>query len=271
MPVIKVNNATVHIQELNKGAKETVLLIHGMFSNLSVYYFNIAPILAQNFHVVMYDMKSHGMSAKSKDGYDLNTMTDDLLALMEALGLKSVYLAGYSYGGLVALKMAMRYPGRVKKLAVIEAPDPSDNETLGIIDIYSKEFLVDYINNFTDTTKMRMGKRQLDKNHRMYEYLFNETSIKSDMHNERAFFKDTTISNISHDTLLLYGKDSNCIDSGKKLYDTIIRSKLVFVKGDHNVPIQQPEEIANRLKDFFEGWHIKFKQINSRLWQGLRS
>jgi pimeloyl-ACP methyl ester carboxylesterase len=167
--------------------------------------------------------------------------------------------------------MAMRYPGRVKKLAVIEAPDPSDDETLGIIDIYSKEFLVDYINNFTDTTKMRMGKRQLDKNHRMYEYLFNETSIKSDMHNERNFFSDESIRHVSHDTLLLYGKSSNCADSGKKLYDKITRSKLVFVNGDHNVPIQQPEEIANRLKDFFEGWQIKFKQINSRLWQGLRS
>lgn len=270
MPVIKVNNEAVHIQELNKGAKETVLLIHGMFSNLSVYYFSIAPVLAKNFHVVMYDMKSHGMSARSEKGYDLDTMTDDLLALMEALGLKSVYLAGYSYGGLVALRMAMRYPGRVKKLAVIEAPDPSDDETLNIIDIYSREFLEDYVNNITET-KIRMGKRQMDKNHRMYEYLFNETSIRSDMHSERNFFSDEKIGHVSHDTLLVYGKSSNCADSGRKLYDKITRSKLVFVEGDHNIPLQQPELIANRLKDFFEGWQSKFKQINSRLWQGLRS
>jgi pimeloyl-ACP methyl ester carboxylesterase len=91
------------------------------------------------------------------------------------------------------------------------------------------------------------------------------------MHNERSFFSDNNIRNVSHDTLLLYGKSSNCADSGRKLYDKITRSKLVFIKGDHNVPIQEPEEIANRLKDFFEGWQIKFKQINSRLWQGLRS
>lgn len=270
MPVIKVNNIPVHIQELNKGAKETVLLIHGMFSNLSVYYFNIAPILARNFHVVMYDMKSHGMSARAKNGYDLDTMTDDLLALIEALGLKSVYLAGYSYGGLVALKMAIRFPGRIKKLAVIEAPDPSDNETLGIIDMYSKEFLVDYINNFTDTTKMRMGKRQLDKNHRMYEYLFNETSIKTDMRNERHFFTSEALTRITHDTLLIYGKDSNCVSSGRKLQDKLIRSRLVFINGDHNVPIQAPNETANRLKGFFESWQVTLQQFNNRLWQGLR-
>ena len=254
MPVIKVNHTSVHIQEMNKGAKETILLIHGMFSNLSVYYFNIAPILAKNFHVVMYDLKSHGMSGKSQYGYDLNALTDDLLALMEALDLKAVHLVGYSFGGLVALRMAIRYPGRVKKLAVIEAPDPGENEKLGIIDMYSKEFLIDYINNFTDTTKIKMGKRQLEKNHRMYEYLFNETSIKSDLKKERTFFAEKEIAVIKQDTLLLYGKDSDCVPSGQTLYDRLTRSKLVLLDGDHNLPIQQPEDTANRLKDFFEGW-----------------
>ena len=270
MPVIKVNNRSVHIQEFNKGARETVLLVHGMFSNLSVYYFNIAPILAQHFHVLMYDMKSHGMSEKCPDGYDLDSMSDDLSDLMDAMHLKSVYLAGYSFGGLVALKTAMRYPERIKKLAIIEAPDPNDDETRGIMEIYSKEFLVDYINNYTDTTRMRMGKRQLDKNHKMYEYLFNETSIKADMNNERSFFASPFIDQIPHDTLLIYGKDSNCLSSGRKLYHRIPRSKLVLIEGDHNVPIQQPAETGQRLKDFFTGWQIKIKQINHRLWHALR-
>jgi pimeloyl-ACP methyl ester carboxylesterase len=270
MPVIKVKNKSVHIQEYNKGAKETIVLIHGMFSNLSVYYFNIAPVLAQSFHVVLYDMKSHGMSDRCEYGYDLLSMTDDLRDLMDALHLKSVYLAGYSYGGLVAMKMAMRYPSRVKKLAVIEAPDPSDSETLSIIDIYSKEFLVDYINNYTDTTRMRVGKRQLDKNHRMYEYLFYQTSIKEDMHNERFFFSAEALDSIPQETLLIYGKSSNCLPSGRKLYHTVPRSKLILIEGDHNLPIQQPAETAGKLKDFFEGWQVKIKQINNRLWQALR-
>jgi pimeloyl-ACP methyl ester carboxylesterase len=270
MPVIKVKNRTVHIQEFNKGAKETIVLIHGMFSNLSVYYFNIAPVLAQSFHVIMYDMKSHGMSERCEYGYDLLSMTDDLRDLLDALNLRSVHLAGYSYGGLVAMKMAMRFPSRVKKLAVIEAPDPSDNETLSIIDIYSKEFLIDYINNYTDTTRMQLGKRQLDKNHRMYEYLFYQTSIKEDMHNERFFFSSEAIGDITHDTLLIYGKASNCLPSGRKLYHTVPRSKLTLIDADHNLPVQQPAELASRLSDFYKGWQEKFKQINHRLWQALR-
>lgn len=252
MPVITVNNRGVHIQELNKDAVETLVLVHGMFSNLSVYYFNIAPILAQHFHVVMYDLKSHGLSERMNDGYDLEQMSDDLSDLMEHLNLSSVHLAGYSFGGLIALKMAARFPEKVKKLAIIEAPDPNDDKTRDIIDDYSREFLEHYVANFTDTTKVKMGKRQMERNHRMYEYLFHETTIKSDMIKEREFFDSTEIKVVSQETLLLYGKGSNCLQAGYKLKTHIKGAEMVEVDGDHNVPIQQPIIIGALMETFFK-------------------
>jgi esterase len=251
MPTIKVNNRDVHIQELNKGAAETVLLLHGMFSNLSVYYFNIAPLLAEHFHVVMYDLKSHGLSERVLHGYDLETMTDDLYALMEALNLDKVHLAGYSFGGLIALKMAIRFPEKLKKLAIIEAPNPNDERAHGLIDDYSKDFLEHYVENFTDTTKVRMGKRQMERNHRMYEYLFHQTSIKKDMVAEKDFFSDPAITAVDKETLLLYGSYSDCLDTGKDLEEKIKNSELITVNGDHNIPIQEPALIANALNTFF--------------------
>ncbi|WP_316752732.1 alpha/beta hydrolase [Pedobacter gandavensis] len=252
MPVITVKNRGVHIQELNPAAAETLVLVHGMFSNLSVYYFNIAPILAKHFHVVMYDLKSHGLSDRSTDGYDLDCMTDDLSDLLDQLNLKSVHLAGYSFGGLIALKMAARFPDRVKKLAIIEAPDPSDDKTRDIIDEYSREFLEHYVTNFTDTTKVKMGKRQMERNHRMYEYLFHETTIKSDMIKEREFFTKDEITAIPQEALLLYGKESNCLEAGKRLKAKIKKVEMLVVDGDHNVPIQQPVSIGNLMETFFK-------------------
>jgi len=252
MPVIKVKDRDVHIQELNRGAAETVLLVHGMFSNLSVYYFNIAPILAGDFHVVMYDLKSHGLSERVADGYDLEHMTDDLLALMEELGLGTVNLAGYSFGGLIALKMALRFPERVKKLAIIEAPDPNDDKTRDIIDDYSREFLEHYVNNFKDTTRVKMGKRQMERNHRMYTYLFQETSIKKDMLNEREFFSSAALNEIKKETMLLYGVASNCLNAGKLLKQKIDGGVLLEIKGDHNIPIQEPVIIGEALENFFK-------------------
>lgn len=236
---------------MNKGASQPVLMIHGMFSNLALYYFKIAPLMAMDFHVVLYDLKSHGLSDRVAKGYDLRSMTDDLLALMDALKLESVHLVGYSYGGLIALEMAMRYPEKVRKLAIIEGPDPSDQKTLDIIDVYSKEFLVNYIDNYTDTTRIRMGKRQLERNHRMYEFLFNETSIRSDMQYARNFFMDKRLGNLGHETLLIYGKDSNCVQAGKKLLSRLRNSSLSYIAGDHNIPVLEPLLIAGALKDFF--------------------
>lgn len=250
MPHINIHNRNVHIQELNKGAPNTLILIHGMFSNLSVYYFKIAPLLAKKFHVIMYDLKSHGLSARFDTGYRFSDMTEDLIHLLDELNLDKVHLVGYSFGGLISINTCINYPERIEKLCVIEAPNPGDRKAVGLIDIYSKEFLENYILNFTDTTRVNMGKRQLEKNHRMYEYLFNNTSIKVDMECEMNFFKTASFNLINQETLLLYGKQSNCLDSGNRLSSKITDSQLKVLEGDHNLPIQQPEVVAETLIDF---------------------
>jgi esterase len=252
MPVTAIQQRGVHIQELNKGAAETVVMVHGMFSNLSVYYFNIAPVLAMHFHVVLYDLKSHGMSERIAEGYDLDSMTDDLAALMDSLQLDKVHLVGYSFGALISLKMAIRFPERVGKLVMIEGPNPADDKTRDIIDEYSREFLEHYINNFTDATKVQMGKRQLERNHRMYEYLFYQTSIKQDMLAERDFFDDESIKTVSHQPLLLYGSRSNCLDAGYILKEKITGATIREIEGDHNVPIQAPEQVATALMQYLQ-------------------
>ncbi|WP_426479355.1 alpha/beta fold hydrolase [Chryseobacterium sp. CBSDS_008] len=250
MPIITVNNRQVHIQELNKGAEQTVVLIHGMFSNLSIYYFNIAPVLAKHFHVVMYDLKSHGMSERFLDGYDLDNMSSDLMGLIDHLQLEKVHLVGYSFGGLIALKTALEYPDRVNQLVVMEAPDPQDEKARNIIDEYSKEFLEHYVANFTDTTKVQMGKRQMEKNHRMYEFLFNQTSIKADMIREKHFLGKAHFNRLTAPTLLLYGADSNCRPTGEWLQSQISQSELELIPGDHNIPIQEPQRIAETIAQF---------------------
>lgn len=250
MPHIKIRNREIHIQELNKDAPQTIVLIHGMFSNLSVYYFRIAPLLAKYFHVVMYDLKSHGLSSKVNQGYRFDDMTADLIDLLTALNLSKVHLVGYSFGGLVALNTCLKYQDRIESLAVIEAPDPGDRKTMDIIDIYSKEFLEHYIQNFTDTTKVKMGKRQLEKNHRMYQYLFDSTSIKEDMEREIKYFSDAPLETITRNTLLLYGKQSNCLASGKFLAKQLKNAEFEELQGDHNLPMQAPELVAKLLLSF---------------------
>ncbi len=250
MPVIPVNGLSLHVQELNPAGTHTVVLIHGMFSNLAVYYFHIAPLLAQYRHVMMYDLRSHGLSESVTSGYGLDAMADDFYALLNARELtEKVDVIGYSFGGLVALNCAIRFPSRVGRVAVIDAPNPADQHTRDIIDVYSREFLANYLTNFTDTTRIRMGKRQFEKNHRKYEFLFHQTTIKTDMLRDAAFLEHAPLHCIDS-CLLLYGRSSNCLQTGFLLRDRIGNARLEILEGDHNLPVQSPEQVSGVLIEF---------------------
>jgi esterase len=247
----------MHFQEMNREGADTVVLVHGMLGNLSVYYFTIAPLLAERFRVIMYDLRGHGLSEQTITGYDLLSMAEDLTALMDALGLRSVHLAGYSLGGLIALKTAIEYPDRVKRLAVIEAPDPSDSEPLEMMKAYAhnKEALREYIagkeHGKTTVKAGTVGKRRSEKSSRLQEFLFTRTTMRENMEKERNFFYEHAIDAIPHRTKLIYGKDSDCIWAGHTLAYKINHSRLVIFEGDHGIPVQQPQLVGRQLEKFF--------------------
>lgn len=250
MPIVRINNKGVHILEMNQGASQTVVMIHGMFTNLSVFYFKIAPELAKHYHVVMYDLRSHGMSEQQDRGYNLDVMAGDLIALLDVLNLSCVYLVGYSYGGLIALKAAMAYPDRVDKIVVLESPKPDEGDAPEILQKYGNEFIDQYLNNYEQSTLLKPGKRQIEKNKKLYDYLFNHTSIKEDLEKDDDLFDKISDNPIRNQTLLLYGSDSDCISAGYFLNECLPHSSLSVSEGDHNLPIQVPQWISSQIIKF---------------------
>lgn len=252
MPVIPINNKGLHVLEMNQEAAETVVMIHGMFTNMSVFYFNIAPELAKHYHVVLYDLKSHGMSERVDNGYNLDVMSEDLIGLMDALNLSKAHLVGYSYGGLIALKTAMLYPNRVNKLSIIESPKPDEGDTPDILQKYGDEFIDQYLNNYEKSTSLQPGKRQIEKNKKLYEFLFNETTIKEDLDVDNELFDILADNPVSHPTLLLYGTTSDCLSAGQHLNKILPGSLLYEGDGNHNLPVQAPQWISTNLIDFMK-------------------
>ena len=98
-------------RELGQG--RPVVLIHGYFSNAMtnwVRYGHAAAIAERGFRVIMPDLRGHGDSAKPQDpaAYPPDILADDGFALIEALGLASYALGGYSLGGRTAVRMLAR-------------------------------------------------------------------------------------------------------------------------------------------------------------------
>lgn len=126
MADITARGVRFHVQRLGAPpgtARGTVVFLHGLvMDNLSSFYFTLASPVAELASVVLYDLRGHGMSERPPGGYTLDDMVADLDALLATVAPgEPIFLAGNSFGGLLALAFAARYPERTRGLALFDA------------------------------------------------------------------------------------------------------------------------------------------------------
>lgn len=115
------DSAGVKIHYAVKGHGEPVILIHGLYSNGRLNWDKpgTTEMLAKEFQVIHLDCRGHGRSGKpqAEDAYGIN-MVEDVLRLMDHLGIQKARVAGYSMGGMISLKLAATHPERVNRVAL---------------------------------------------------------------------------------------------------------------------------------------------------------
>ncbi len=105
-------------------SKPALLLLHG-FPQSHVMWRRVALALQQDFFIVMPDLRGYGDSAKpvgeaDHANYSKRTMAQDMVGVMDALGIADFYLCGHDRGGRVAHRLALDHPERVRKLCLID-------------------------------------------------------------------------------------------------------------------------------------------------------
>ncbi|MDF1562095.1 MAG: alpha/beta fold hydrolase [Deltaproteobacteria bacterium] len=118
--MVKVGGAWLRVRDLGprESGRVPVLLLHGYGSRLEAW----APVqeaLAAERRVVAFDQRGFGFSERPEGEYGPEAHARDALALMDALGLERVVVAGHSYGGGVALRLALDAPERVEGLLLV--------------------------------------------------------------------------------------------------------------------------------------------------------
>ncbi len=247
---MRVRGTDFNVMVLNEGGSRTVAMIHGIFSNLSVFYMAIAQVLALRYRVVLYDMRGHGLSPATPSGYDVASMSDDLVAILSELGVDRVHLAGYSYGGLVALHTALHHPELVDKLILVETPNLGDGKRRPMLEGYDRKWFEKYLQGCFSSTPDIPRRRRIDKAHREIQYLFDNTTLGADLKRDRDLFNRVAGQPFPHETLLLYATRTDCANAGRFLHRHIARSSLHFGRGDHSIPVQNPGWISDRIIEF---------------------
>lgn len=116
---VAVGGETVHvIQEGQAGPP--VLMIHGASANAREFTWTLAPRLENTHRVFMADRPGHGYSGRPEDAHNLGVQAAQMAGVLDALapGEKTV-LVGHSFGGAVALRVALDRPDLVKALVLL--------------------------------------------------------------------------------------------------------------------------------------------------------
>ncbi|MBK9441713.1 MAG: alpha/beta hydrolase [Comamonadaceae bacterium] len=105
-------------------ARPALLLLHG-FPQTHVMWNRVAHALVNDFYLVMPDLRGYGDSGKppglpDHSNYSKRSMAQDMVELMNALGINRFALCGHDRGGRVAHRLALDHPERVVKLSVID-------------------------------------------------------------------------------------------------------------------------------------------------------
>ncbi|MCY1136686.1 alpha/beta hydrolase [Actinoplanes sp. Pm04-4] len=123
VPYLRIGDVDLYSEVDGEG--EPVLLLHGGFCSLESLRVT-SDALVGDHRVYAFERPGHGRSADIAGEYGYARMVADTLGYLDAVGLESAHVVGYSDGAIIGLLLALDHPGRVRSLTAISGNlDPS--------------------------------------------------------------------------------------------------------------------------------------------------
>ncbi len=248
MPFIEANGLKHHYQLSGDSSGPPLLLVHGLTGNMTNWYLVAGTSQLSDFNVINYDVRGHGKSEFSADGYDLTTLANDLSQLADKFsGGSKVAVAGYSYGAPVAIKFAQMFPHQVNKVVVVEPTLPpldrlrefagalAENK-LDLLPDHVKQSLREHPIQFLNVIKRQ---KAFSKN----------TTLFEDVKAEPAF-SDESLGKLGVPMLLISADSTEFVDDRKRMIAAVPGLRVEMVNGDHALVVKQPETVAALVRAF---------------------
>ncbi|MDP6975326.1 MAG: alpha/beta hydrolase [Acidimicrobiales bacterium] len=125
MPFADVNGQTLHYVD-SGGDGPAVVLSHGFSMGFEMWDPQVGPLVDAGWRVVTYDERGWGQTVNTEP-FTYWDLADDVLGLMEHLGIEAAVLGGMSQGGFLSLRATLTAPERVRALFIVD----SEAEALG--------------------------------------------------------------------------------------------------------------------------------------------
>ncbi len=274
MPRVKVgteNSADIEIHYEDHGSGPPIVLVHGYPLDGNSWERQEMVLLEAGHRVIHYDRRGFGKSSQPTVGYDYDTFTADLNALIEHLDLNDMVLGGFSMGtGEVTRYLGTHGSGRVRKAVLLgvippfllktdDNPEGVDREVFeGIKAAIAKDrygYFKDFLDNFYNVDELAPD-RISDQ---AWQASFNLAAGASPYATYACV--DTWLTDFRGDlpkidvpTLVMHGSADRILafaSTAARLPDLIADVKVITVEnGPHNIAWTHPEEVNKALLEF---------------------
>jgi len=253
---------------LEAGKGDPVVLIHGSGPGVTSYanWRLVLPALAEYFRVLAPDMVGFGFSQRPTNiEYGVQTWADQVVGLMDTLGLPTAHLVGNSFGGAIALRIATQHPDRVGKLVLMGSMgvpfpiteglervwgyQPSFENMRKVLDVfaYSRELVNDELAEVRYRGSIQPGFQE------SFAAMF---PAPRQRWVEAMCTPEDDIRRLPHRTLIVHGREDQVIpvQTSLRLMELIDNADLsVFSHCGHWSMIERTADFNRSVSEFFSG------------------
>ena len=265
MPMIHVNDIDIYYEDSAPNDKQKPIMVfaHGLLWNTRMFDKQVEYFKA-GYRCIAFDFRGQGQSEVTKSGYDMETLTEDTLALLDALDIQQCHFLGLSMGGFVAQRIALKRPELLLSLTLLEtSADPEDPKNvpqyrklikairwLGMKRVSQKVMPIMFGSSFLADKSRKADRREwlsMLQSNRKGGVIKATTGVI-----ERSATYDQ-LSDIKTPTLIIVGDEDVATPYAKaeRMHFAIAGSKLVVIKGaGHTATVEEPEQVNKAINKF---------------------
>lgn len=243
----------------SEGEGEPLVLVHGVGGDGSLWDCVVAA-LPPRFRVIRVDLRGHGRSPLIAAPLTVQDLARDVTDAMDAAGVPSAHLAGFSLGGLIGQAIALEHPARLKKLALVatvagRTPEEQARSTARIETVREKgmAFIAAGNREFWFSDDFRRDHPEAVEA-RVRQFLTCDPD--SYLHAFAVFAKGDYVARLGEiqvPTLVVTGEFDSAATArmARLIHERIAGSRLEILAGmRHALPIECPQRLAGLLGDF---------------------
>lgn len=241
-----------------QGEGTPIVFIHPPLLTSENFRYQSAELF-HGYKIITFDIRGHGRSQYSPKPITYHLITEDITRILDHLGIKKVFLCGYSTGASIALQFMLSYPERALGAILVSGMSESS-------DLYLRQRISLAVKLSKPATFPILAKAitygNADSND-TFKTLYN-AAIKGDVRNIKQYYQYSLnynctgqLAHIKHPIILVYGmKDKSFHRYANLLKEKLPCSVLNFIDNEkHQIPTKASVEL-NRLIAYFVEGHI---------------